>query len=87
MSTLTPTAATTIRVNIPHNPYEVRIDSGGSDGLGALLRGDGDGQPGQSLIKPQQKVLVVSNPVVFELYGARAIASLTEAGYTVCHCI
>jgi len=91
MSTLTPTAATTIRVNIPQNPYDVRIESGGLDGVGALLRGhlrdDSAGQPGQPLIKPGQKVLVVSNPAVFELYGARAIASLTNAGYTVCHCI
>lgn len=86
MSTLTPTAATTIRVNIPQNPYDVRIESGGLDGLGALLQGKG-GDAEQPLIKPGQKVLVVSNPVVFELYGSRAIASLTEAGYTVCHCI
>ncbi len=79
MTTLTPAAiATTIHVNIPQTPYDIRIAPGGLDALGAWLT---------PLIKSGQKVLLVSNPVVFELYGERAIASLSQAGYEVCHCI
>jgi len=73
---------TTIRVNIPQDSYDVRIAPGGLDYLGAWLAGEGT-----PLVKPGQKVLVVSNPVVFELYGERLIASLTQAGYQVCQCI
>ncbi len=72
----------TIRVNIPQAPYEVRIAPGGIDYLGAWLSA-GD----RPLITPNQKVLVVSNPVVFDLYGERAVAALSQAGYEVCHCI
>lgn len=75
MTTLT---STTIRVNIPQNAYDIRIAPGGLDSLGPWLT---------PLIKQGQKVLVVSNPVVFELYGDRALASLTQAGYKVCQCI
>ncbi len=79
MTTVTPAAiATNIRVNIPQAPYDVRIAPGGLDALGLWLT---------PLIKPGQKVLLVSNPIVFEQYGARAIASLRQAGYEVCHCI
>lgn len=73
---------TTIRVNIPQDSYDVRIAPGGLDYLGAWLAGEGT-----PLVKPGQKVLVVSNPVVFELYGEQLIASLTQAGYQVCQCI
>ncbi len=76
------TTKTTIRVNIPQDAYDVRIAPGGLDYLGAWLSAEGT-----PLVKPGQKVLVVSNPVVFELYGERAIASLTQAGYQVCQCI
>ena len=72
----------TIRVNIPQNAYDIRIAPGGLDYLGPWLAGEGT-----PLVPLGQKVLVVSNPVVFELYGKSAIASLTQAGYTVCHCI
>ena len=78
MSTL---AKTTIRVNIPQASYDIRIAPGGLDYLGAWLAGE------KPLIRQGQKVLVVSNPEVFELYGERAIASLTQAGYDVCRCI
>jgi len=73
---------TTIRVNLPQDPYDIRIAPGGLDYLGPWLAGEG-----APLVKPGQKVLVVSNPVIFELYGKRAIASLTQAGYQVCQCI
>ncbi|MEM9150971.1 MAG: 3-dehydroquinate synthase [Cyanobacteria bacterium P01_F01_bin.3] len=72
----------TIRVNIPQDAYDIRIAPGGLDYLGAWLAAED-----QPLVKPGQKVLVVSNPVVFELYGERVIASLTQAGYDVCQCI
>mgnify|MGYP001031684956 CR=1 FL=1 len=72
---------TTIRVNLPQDSYDIRIAPGGLDYLGPWLAAED-----QPLVKPVQKVLVVSNPVVFELYGERAIASLTQAGYSVCHC-
>lgn len=72
----------TIRVNIPQNAYDIRIAPGGLDYLGPWLAGEGT-----PLVQLEQKVLVVSNPVIFELYGERAIASLTQAGYSVCHCI
>ncbi|MEM8502663.1 MAG: 3-dehydroquinate synthase [Cyanobacteria bacterium P01_D01_bin.1] len=73
---------TSIRVNIPQDSYDIRIVPGGLDYLGPWLAGED-----QPLVKPGQKLLVVSNPVVFDLYGERAIASLTQAGYNVCHCI
>ena len=75
-----PTTAfkSTIRVNIPQDAYDIKIAPGGLDSLGDWMT---------PLIKTGQKVLLVSNPVVFELYGARAISSLAQAGYEVCHCI
>lgn len=79
MSTLT---KTTIRVNIPQTPYDVRIAPDGLDALGQWLSSEG-----KPLIQLNQKVLVVSNPVIFDLYGSRVIDSLTHAGYEVCHCI
>ncbi|MEM6449699.1 MAG: 3-dehydroquinate synthase [Cyanobacteria bacterium P01_D01_bin.105] len=77
---------TTIRVNIPQASYDIRIAPGGLDYLGPWL--SGAQIAGETpLIKPGQKILLVSNPAVFELYGERAIASLSQAGYDVCHCI
>lgn len=71
----------TIRVDLPQEAYDVRIAPDGLDRLGEWLAGD------KPLVKPGQKVLLVSNPIVFELYGERAIAALEKAGYVVCHCI
>ena len=79
---MTALTKTIIRVNLPQDAYDIRIAPGGLDDLGPWLA-----TAGSPLIKPGQKVLVVSNPVVSELYGKRAIASLTQAGYEVCHCI
>ena len=78
MATLT---QTTIRVNLPQEAYDIRIAPDGLDQLGTWIAGD------CPLVKLGQKVLLVSNPVVFELYGLRAITSLEKAGYRVCHCI
>lgn len=78
---------TTIRVNIPQDPYDIRIAAGGLDDLGHWLCQQGPALKEQPLIKAGQKILVVSNPVIFEHYGERAIASLKRAGYEVCHCV
>jgi 3-dehydroquinate synthase len=78
MAKPSPSITTTIRVNIPQAPYDIKISPGGLDALGQWLT---------PLIQPGQKVLLVSNPMVFEQYGDRAIASLSQAGYQVCHCI
>ena len=79
MTTLT---QSTICVTIPQNAYDIRIASAGLDALGSWLA-----TAEQPLVKRGQKVLVVSNPIVFDLYGKRAITALTQAGYEVCHCI
>jgi 3-dehydroquinate synthase len=71
-----------IPVPIPHNAYEVRIATDGLQSLGPWLVG-GD----RPLVKAGQKVLLVSNPMVFKHYGEVAIASLTAAGFDVCQCI
>ena len=78
MATLT---QTTIPVDLPQEAYDVRIAPDGLDRLGEWMGGD------RPLVKLGQKVLLVSNPVVFELYGERAIAALEKAGYAVSHCI
>lgn len=66
-----------IQVKLPQQSYEIVIKPGGLDSLGERMVGLGLGK----------KVLVVSNPSVFPLYGDRAIASLENAGYQVCTCI
>lgn len=69
--------ASTICVNLPQNSYEIVIASGSLDELGKKM---------QSL-KGGKKVLLVSNPVIFEHYGQRALSSLTAAGFDVRSCI
>jgi 3-dehydroquinate synthase len=66
-----------IKVNLPQNPYEIEIATGGLDSLGVRC----------ARLKLGKKVMVVSNPVVFEHYGDRAIASLQQAGFDVSTCI
>lgn len=66
-----------IQVKLPQKSYEIVIQPGGLDSLGARMQGLGLGK----------KVLIVSNPTVFPLYGDRAIAALENAGYQVCTCI
>jgi 3-dehydroquinate synthase len=71
--------STNIQVNFPSgqtNGYEIAIASGSLDGLGAKLIGLGLG-------KKSNKVLVVSNPVIFKHYGDRTVNSLTSAGFEV----
>ena len=70
--TATPAAIRTIRVELSANPYPVVIGGGCLRDLGSQIREQG--------IKAGTKVLVVTNPVVQEHYGATALASLQQAG-------
>ena len=72
----------TIPVQLPNQSYEIMIASDGLDSLGDWIV-----EAEEPLIKPGQKVLLVSNPMIFERYGPRAIASLEQAGFQVSQCI
>lgn len=63
----------TIPVNIPQNPYEVIIQKAGLSNLG------------QHLIKLNlgKKLLVISNPEIFSLWGKPVVDSLTATGFEV----
>lgn len=75
-----------ITVPLPDRAYDVAIAPGGLDRLGIeLTRGRLQAQTGHSLLG--RKIVLVSNPTVFEHYGERAIASLTDAGFDVKSCI
>lgn len=63
----------TIRVNLPQQAYDIAIAPGGIAKLGELMSG----------LNLGKKVLLVSNPSVFQHYGEVAIASLAKAGFTV----
>ena len=66
-----------IKVNLPLSSYEIAISPSGLDDLGSYM----------SNLQLGKKVLLVSNPTVFEHYGERALNSLTTAGFDVCKCI
>jgi 3-dehydroquinate synthase len=70
MTTALPTCRT-IQVELTANPYPIVIGAGGLSRLGALIRERG--------FKAGAKVLLVTNPVVDEHYGAAALASLAAA--------
>ena len=71
-----------IPVNLPQHAYTIAIAPGSIDQLGTWM----EGTPERPL-KLGKRVLVVSNPTVFEHYGNRAIASLEQAGFTVATCL
>jgi len=71
--TATPTAHRTIRVELSANPYPIVIGAGSLQTLGEQIAAQG--------IKAGTKVLVVTNPVVHQHYGAMALASLQAAGF------
>ncbi|MBW4694011.1 MAG: 3-dehydroquinate synthase [Lyngbya sp. HA4199-MV5] len=71
-----------IPVNLPQHAYNVTIAPGSLDQLGTWMQGTIE-HP----LKLGSRVLVVSNPVVFEHYGKRTIASLEQAGFTVAMCL
>lgn len=62
-----------IKVNLPQQSYDITIASGGLTRLGQLM----------SNLNLGKKVLVVSNPAIFEHYGEQAISSLKSAGFEV----
>ena len=73
---------TLIPVDIPQKPYNIRIATDGLAYLGAWLTG------GETPLLPAgRKVLLVSNPVVFKRYGESVLASLSQVGLQVSHCI
>ena len=74
--TATPTALRTIRVELSANPYSIVIGAGALQQLGEQVRAAG--------IKAGTKVLVVTNPVVEQHYGATALSSLKAAGFEAC---
>ena len=68
--------ACAIKVYLPQDSYEIGISSGYLDRLGEKI----------AALKLGKKVLLVSNPTVFEYYGERAINSLESAGFDVANC-
>ncbi|MEM9216208.1 MAG: 3-dehydroquinate synthase [Cyanobacteria bacterium P01_F01_bin.150] len=80
---------TKITVNVPNQSYDVAIASGGLDDIGSWLVGKGDTLTN---LPPSGKALgtrmiLVSNPTVFEHYGDRALTSLRQAGFDVEPCL
>ena len=71
-----------IPVELPQNAYNVVIAPDALDHLGAWLTN----HP-MPLVKTGQKLLLVSNPVIFRHYGDRVVKSLESAGYQVGTCI
>lgn len=71
--TLAPTALRTIEVALQANPYPIVIGNGALAALGEQIRAQG--------FKAGTKVLVVTNPVVNDHYGAASLASLLQAGF------
>ena len=71
-----------ISVDIPQNAYDVVISPDALDHLGGWLTNHPT-----PLIKAGQKLLLVSNPVVFRHYGDRVVQSLESVGYRVSTCI
>ncbi|MFZ9973928.1 MAG: 3-dehydroquinate synthase [Vulcanococcus sp.] len=69
----TAAAIRTIEVALSANPYPVVIGRGALQALGEQMRQQG--------IKAGTKVLVVTNPVVDQHYGAQALTSLESAGF------
>lgn len=66
-----------ISVSLPTQSYAVVIAPNSLESLGTQF----------TSLKVGKKVLLVSNPVIFEHYGARAIAALEGAGYDVATCL
>ena len=62
-----------IRVNLPQQAYDITIAADGLNQLGQLIAN----------LNLGKKVMVVSNPIIFQHYGEQAIASLQAAGFAV----
>lgn len=66
-----------IAVELPQQSYEIAIAPSGLAQLGTWM------QP----LKLGKKVLLVSNPMIFQRYGEAAIAALTAAGFQIATCM
>lgn len=71
-----------ITVELPRDAYDVIIAPGALDHLGSWLM-----DHPAPLVKAGQKLLLVSNPEIFNHYGDRAVRSLEAVGYRVSTCI
>jgi 3-dehydroquinate synthase len=65
-----------IQVNLAEHTYEISIAAGNLDRLGEKCRS----------LQLGHKMMVVSNPTVFGLYGDRTIAALERAKFEVSYC-
>ena len=73
---------TVIPVPLPQSAYSVVIEAGGLINVGTYLQ--------DTQLVPRgvgSKVLVVSNPKIWQHYGQTAATSLTQAGFEVAHCL
>jgi 3-dehydroquinate synthase len=68
--------AAVIRVDLGQKSYDIAIASENLDQLGSLM----------VPLKLGQKVLLVSNPEIFQHYGKQVIEALTSAGFEVASC-
>ena len=69
-----------VRVRLARNvapQYEIEIAGGALERLGSAAR--------RALGEQTRRILLISNPRVFGLYGARAVESLREAKFNVAH--
>ncbi len=71
------TMEVTIPVELPTSRYDVVIQPQGLQCLGEKCR----------QLKLGEKIIVVSNPIIFEHYGATVVESLAAAGFQVNTCI
>lgn len=72
----------TITVDLPQKPYDIVISPDALNHLGGWLT-----HHPTPLVKSGQKLLLVSNPVIFRHYGDRVVQSLESVGYQVSTCI
>jgi len=63
----------TVRIELPHHAYDIRIEAGGLQGLGAAVRE----------LAPHGQCGLVADPAVHDLYGGSVETSLVAAGYRV----
>jgi 3-dehydroquinate synthase len=67
----------TIVVDLPQNAYEITIAPADLTGVATAMQ----------QLKLGQKVLLVSNPVIFKHYGQALVAAIAKVGFTVDYCI
>jgi 3-dehydroquinate synthase len=70
-----------ITVPLPQQAYQIVVAPGGLDHLGHWLTDD------TPRIKPGQKLLLVSNPMIYKHFGDRVKTSLEQAGFQVSTCL